>query len=33
MDLDSINEEWIVGLAGGEIDKDELYTAWHTFGR
>lgn len=27
MDLDAINEEWIVGLAGGEIDKDELHGA------
>lgn len=25
MDLESVNEEWIVGLAGGGIDKDELF--------
>jgi len=25
MDLESVNEEWIVGLADGEIDKDELF--------
>ena len=27
MDLESINEEWIVGLVGGEINKDELFEA------
>ncbi|MDF7824695.1 GreA/GreB family elongation factor [Pontiellaceae bacterium B12227] len=27
MDLESINEEWIVGLAGSEINKDELFEA------
>ncbi|WP_372794499.1 GreA/GreB family elongation factor [Pontiella sp.] len=27
MDLESINEEWIVGLADGDIDQDELFTA------
>ena len=27
MDLESVNEEWIVGLADGEIDTDELYAA------
>ncbi|MEI6891355.1 MAG: GreA/GreB family elongation factor [Pontiella sp.] len=27
MDLESINEEWIVGLAGGEMNKDELFDA------
>jgi transcription elongation GreA/GreB family factor len=27
MDLESINEEWIVGLAGGEINSEELYEA------
>lgn len=27
MDLESINEEWIVGLAAGDIDKEELFTA------
>ncbi len=26
MDLDSINEEWIVGLADGEIEKEKLFT-------
>ncbi|MDF7806841.1 GreA/GreB family elongation factor [Pontiellaceae bacterium B12219] len=27
MDLEAINEEWIVGLAGGEINKEELFQA------
>ncbi len=27
MDLESINEEWIVGLAAGDIDKEELFAA------